>query len=110
MPQLTKKTKWTPRQSGKELHNFITWQDGRSADLAASTMSSWPFRLMQTISSGLYKLTGAKKYLAGAVIHFRAGMAAINLAWLIKRLKCHKECQSGSVKFGTVSWYKNLYF
>lgn len=90
------------RQTGRELHNCVTWQDGRGAQLAQSIMTSWPFRLMQTVSMGLYKLTGAKKYLAGAVVQFRAGMTAINLAWLIRRLKCHKECQLGRVKFGTL--------
>ena len=86
----------------QELHNFVTWQDMRGRQLAAELMNSWSFRSIQTLSGILYKITRNKKYLAGSVVHFKPGMTAINLAWLIKKLKCREQCKTGAVVFGTL--------
>ena len=58
-------------QSGKVLHNFVTWQDLRGMVKVKSVMNSFSFQSVQKASALLYKITGNKKYLAGAVIDFK---------------------------------------
>ena len=63
-------TLWEAK-SGKVLHNFVTWQDLRGMAKVKSVMQSFSFKSVQKVSSLLYKVTGNKKYLAGAVIDFK---------------------------------------
>ena len=63
-------TLWEAK-SGKVLHNFVTWQDLRGTAKVKSVMQSFSFKSVQKASALLYKMTGNKKYLAGAVIDFR---------------------------------------
>ena len=63
-------TVWEAK-TGRELHNFITWQDTRGEAIAKQVMKYRSFRALQSVSSALHFVIKNKKFLAGAVVNYK---------------------------------------
>ncbi|XP_029308930.1 glycerol kinase 5 isoform X2 [Cottoperca gobio] len=95
-------TTWD-RRTGTPFHNFISWQDRRSAELVKSWNTSCTMTAIHGVMKVLYFLTGQKRMLAASLIVFTTQHVTFRLVWVLTHYK--QVCQAvaeGNCCFGTI--------
>ncbi|XP_030633849.1 putative glycerol kinase 5 [Chanos chanos] len=95
-------TTWD-RHSGKPFHNFITWQDLRSADLVRAWNGSMTLKLIHGVSSLLHLLTRQKMFQAASILVFSTQHITLRLVWVLQNYpKVQAAVANGTCFFGTI--------
>lgn len=95
------------RKSFKIYHNFITWQDVRCKRIVDSINSSYRLMMLNKSSSLLHFFAKpfTRRFLAGAVVKAKTGMAVPRFLWLREKLGIKSETEKGNIIWGCLdSW------
>uniref|UniRef100_A0AAQ5XST4 Glycerol kinase 5 n=1 Tax=Amphiprion ocellaris TaxID=80972 RepID=A0AAQ5XST4_AMPOC len=95
-------TTWD-RKTGVPFHNFISWQDQRTADLVKSWNRSCTMKAIHSVMKMVYFLTRQKRSLAASLIVFSTQHVTFRLVWALTHYK--QVCGSvdeGNCCFGTI--------
>uniref|UniRef100_A0A8C5UDD0 Glycerol kinase 5 n=1 Tax=Malurus cyaneus samueli TaxID=2593467 RepID=A0A8C5UDD0_9PASS len=91
------------RRTGKPFHNFISWQDLRSAQLVNSWNKSLLLKVIHVIFTVLHFLTGNDRYLAPSFLTFSTHQTSMKLSWVFKNIREVEEAaRKNNCCFGTV--------
>uniref|UniRef100_A0A8D2PH10 Glycerol kinase 5 n=1 Tax=Zosterops lateralis melanops TaxID=1220523 RepID=A0A8D2PH10_ZOSLA len=90
------------KKTGKPFHNFISWQDLRSAELVNSWNKSLLLKVIHVIFTVLHFLTGSDRYLAPSFLTFSTHQASMKLSWVFKNIHEVKAAKKNNCCFGTV--------
>ncbi|NXD72569.1 GLPK kinase, partial [Eolophus roseicapillus] len=74
------------KRTGKPFHNFISWQDVRSAELVNSWNKSLLLKVIHVIFTVLHFLTGNDRYLAPSFLTFSTQQTSMKLSWVFKNI------------------------
>ncbi len=96
-------------KDGKPLHNAITWQDTRAANICSRMNRQWKIRVIRGVGKIVQfvkpfhkSITGAKLVTA-AKISFNPASSLTHLKWLLDNVEGAKEmARKGDLLFGTV--------
>ncbi|NXF32830.1 GLPK protein, partial [Nyctibius bracteatus] len=91
------------KRTGKPFHNFISWQDLRSAELVNSWNKSLLLKVIHVIFTVLHFLTRNDQYLAPSFLTFSTQQTSMKLSWVFKNI--HEAAEAARKKncyFGTV--------
>uniref|UniRef100_A0A8B9GN43 Glycerol kinase 5 n=1 Tax=Amazona collaria TaxID=241587 RepID=A0A8B9GN43_9PSIT len=90
------------KRTGKPFHNFISWQDLRSAELVNSWNKSLLLKVIHVIFTVLHFLTGNDRYLAPSFLTFSTQQTSMKLSWVFKNIQEVKAARKNNCCFGTV--------
>uniref|UniRef100_A0A8C9KR93 Glycerol kinase 5 n=1 Tax=Serinus canaria TaxID=9135 RepID=A0A8C9KR93_SERCA len=91
------------KRTGKPFHNFISWQDLRSAELVNSWNNSLLLKVIHVIFTVLHFLTGNDRYLAPSFLTFSTHQASMKLSWVFKNIhEAEEAAKKNNCCFGTV--------
>uniref|UniRef100_A0A8C8B0R5 Glycerol kinase 5 n=1 Tax=Otus sunia TaxID=257818 RepID=A0A8C8B0R5_9STRI len=90
------------KRTGKPFHNFISWQDLRSAELVNSWNKSLLLKVIHVIFTVLHFLTGNDQYLAPSFLTFSTQQTSMKLSWVFKNIHEVKAAKKNNCCFGTV--------
>uniref|UniRef100_A0A8C0UZ67 Glycerol kinase 5 n=1 Tax=Cyanistes caeruleus TaxID=156563 RepID=A0A8C0UZ67_CYACU len=90
------------KRTGKPFHNFISWQDLRSAELVNSWNNSLLLKVIHVIFTVLHFFTGNDRYLAPSFLTFSTHQTSMKLSWVFKNIHEVKAAKKNSCCFGTV--------
>ncbi|NWQ76440.1 GLPK protein, partial [Columbina picui] len=91
------------KRTGKPFHNFISWQDSRSAELVNSWNKSLLLKVVRVIFTILHFLTGNDRYLAPSFLSFSTQQASMKLSWVFKNIyEAEEAAKKNNCCFGTV--------
>ncbi|KAI6063303.1 putative glycerol kinase 5 isoform X1 [Aix galericulata] len=91
------------RKTGKPFHNFISWQDLRSAELVNSWNRSLLLKVIHVIFTMLHFLTGNDRYLAPSFLTFSTHQTSMKLSWVFKNIpEADEAAKKNNCCFGTV--------
>uniref|UniRef100_A0AAQ5Y5M3 Glycerol kinase 5 n=1 Tax=Amphiprion ocellaris TaxID=80972 RepID=A0AAQ5Y5M3_AMPOC len=79
-------TTWD-RKTGVPFHNFISWQDQRTADLVKSWNRSCTMKAIHSVMKMVYFLTRQKRSLAASLIVFSTQHVTFRLVWALTHYK-----------------------
>ncbi|XP_062843453.1 putative glycerol kinase 5 [Trichomycterus rosablanca] len=95
-------TTWD-RKSGKPFHNFISWQDLRSAEMVGSWNNSCTMKAVHGVMKTLHFLTRQKRFLAASLVVFTTQHVSMRLAWALRNIPQLKQAvDEGTCCFGTI--------
>ncbi|KJE90147.1 Gk5 protein [Capsaspora owczarzaki ATCC 30864] len=95
-------TNWN-RDTGKPLHNFITWQDLRAAKLCREWNSSFSMKSVTTGAKLAHTFTRASRMKAASSFTFTTVQVSIRLAWIFQNIpEALPMAKAGKLMFGTV--------
>ncbi|KAM9614340.1 glycerol kinase 5 isoform 3-T3 [Morphnus guianensis] len=91
------------KRTGKPFHNFISWQDLRSAELVNSWNKSLLLKVVHVIFTVLHFLTGNDRYLAPSFLTFSTQQTSMKLSWVFKNIhEAEEAAKKNNCCFGTV--------
>uniref|UniRef100_A0A663N1Q6 glycerol kinase n=2 Tax=Athene cunicularia TaxID=194338 RepID=A0A663N1Q6_ATHCN len=91
------------KRTGKPFHNFISWQDLRSAELVNSWNKSLLLKVIHVIFTVLHFLTGNDRYLAPSFLTFSTQQTSMKLSWVFKNIhEAEEAAKKNNCCFGTV--------
>ncbi|XP_058699684.1 putative glycerol kinase 5 isoform X2 [Poecile atricapillus] len=91
------------KRTGKPFHNFISWQDLRSAELVNSWNNSLLLKGIHVIFTVLHFFTGNDRYLAPSFLTFSTHQTSMKLSWVFKNIhEAEEAAKKNSCCFGTV--------
>ncbi|NXU56221.1 GLPK kinase, partial [Turnix velox] len=91
------------KRTGKPFHNFISWQDLRSAELVNSWNKSLLLKVIHLIFTVLHFLTGNDRYLAPSFFTFSTQQTSMKLSWVFKNIsEAEEAARKNNCCFGTV--------
>uniref|UniRef100_A0A8C5NP51 Glycerol kinase 5 n=1 Tax=Junco hyemalis TaxID=40217 RepID=A0A8C5NP51_JUNHY len=91
------------KRTGKPFHNFISWQDLRSAELVNSWNNSLLLKVVHVIFTVLHFLTGNDRFLAPSFLTFSTHQASMKLSWVFKNIhEAEEAARKNNCCFGTV--------
>ncbi|NWW78163.1 GLPK protein, partial [Climacteris rufus] len=91
------------KRTGKPFHNFISWQDLRSAELVNSWNKSLLLKVIHVIFTVLHFLTGNDRYLAPSFLTFSTHQTSMKLSWVFKNIhEAEEAAKKNNCCFGTV--------
>ncbi|XP_035190911.1 putative glycerol kinase 5 isoform X1 [Oxyura jamaicensis] len=91
------------KKTGKPFHNFISWQDLRSAELVNSWNRSLLLKVIHVIFTLLHFLTGNDRYLAPSFLTFSTHQTSMKLSWVFKNIpEAAEAAKKNNCCFGTV--------
>nr|XP_021147829.1 putative glycerol kinase 5 isoform X7 [Columba livia] len=91
------------KRTGKPFHNFISWQDSRSAELVNSWNKSLLLKVVHVIFTILHFLTGNDRYLAPSFLTFSTQQASMKLSWVFKNIyEAEEAAKKNNCCFGTI--------
>ncbi|XP_006895176.1 PREDICTED: putative glycerol kinase 5-like [Elephantulus edwardii] len=91
------------KKTGKQFHNFISWQDLRAADLVKSWNNSFIVKLIHSSCRLLHFFTRSKRLLGASLFTFTTQHVSVRLAWVLQNLvEVRKAVEEGNCCFGTV--------
>uniref|UniRef100_A0AAQ5Z0K6 Glycerol kinase 5 n=1 Tax=Amphiprion ocellaris TaxID=80972 RepID=A0AAQ5Z0K6_AMPOC len=95
-------TTWD-RKTGVPFHNFISWQDQRTADLVKSWNRSCTMKAIHSVMKMVYFLTRQKRSLAASLIVFSTQHVTFRLVWALTHYKQVRQAvDEGNCCFGTI--------
>ncbi|XP_072180429.1 glycerol kinase 5-like [Diadema setosum] len=84
-------------------HNFISWNDTRSAQYTDSVNRAYTFRGLKGGAKILKWITGSRRYEAASVFSFTAQLVIMRLCWVLDNIKgIREDLANGDVLFGTI--------
>uniref|UniRef100_G1N3M1 Carbohydrate kinase FGGY N-terminal domain-containing protein n=1 Tax=Meleagris gallopavo TaxID=9103 RepID=G1N3M1_MELGA len=89
------------KRTGKPFHNFISWQDVRSAELVNSWNRSLLLKVIHVIFTVLHFFTGNDRYLAPSFLTFSTQQTSMKLSWVFKNIP-EVTAKKNNCCFGTV--------
>uniref|UniRef100_A0A669PQG2 Glycerol kinase 5 n=1 Tax=Phasianus colchicus TaxID=9054 RepID=A0A669PQG2_PHACC len=89
------------KRTGKPFHNFISWQDLRSAELVNSWNRSLLLKVIHVIFTVLHFFTGNDRYLAPSFLTFSTQQTSMKLSWVFKNIP-EVTAKKNNCCFGTV--------
>ncbi|XP_064522475.1 putative glycerol kinase 5 isoform X5 [Pseudopipra pipra] len=91
------------KRTGKPFHNFISWQDIRSAELVRSWNKSLLLKVIHVIFTVLHFLTGNDRYLAPSFLTFSTQQTSMKLSWVFKNIpEAEEAAKKNNCCFGTI--------
>ncbi|XP_071422158.1 glycerol kinase 5 isoform X2 [Pithys albifrons albifrons] len=91
------------KRTGKPFHNFISWQDIRSAELVDSWNKSLLLKVIHVIFTVLHFFTGNDRYLAPSFLTFSTQQTSMKLSWVFKNIhEAVEAAQENNCCFGTI--------
>ncbi|NXF96352.1 GLPK protein, partial [Eubucco bourcierii] len=91
------------KKTGKPFHNFISWQDVRSAELVNSWNKSLLLKVIHIIFTVLHFLTGSDRYLAPSFFTFSTQQTSMKLSWVFKNIhEAEEAARKNDCCFGTL--------
>ncbi|NXY48783.1 GLPK protein, partial [Ceuthmochares aereus] len=91
------------KRTGKPFHNFISWQDLRSAELVNSWNKSFLLKVIHVIFTVLHFLTRNDRYLAASFLTFSTHQTSMKLSWVFKNIhEAEEAAKRNNCCFGTV--------
>ncbi|NXS08119.1 GLPK protein, partial [Neodrepanis coruscans] len=91
------------RKTGKPFHNFISWQDLRSAQLVNSWNKSLLLKVIHVIFTVLHFLTGNDRFLAPSFLTFSTQQTSMKLSWVFKNIhEAEEAARENNCCFGTI--------
>ncbi|KFO79886.1 Putative glycerol kinase 5, partial [Cuculus canorus] len=91
------------KRTGKPFHNFISWQDLRSAELVNSWNRSFLLKVIHVIFTVLHFLTRSDRYLAPSFLTFSTHQTSMKLSWVFKNIhEAEEAAKRNNCCFGTV--------
>ncbi|XP_072200936.1 glycerol kinase 5 isoform X1 [Excalfactoria chinensis] len=91
------------KRTGKPFHNFISWQDVRSAELVNSWNRSLLLKVIHVIFTVLHFFTGNDRYLAPSFLTFSTQQTSMKLSWVFKNIpEADEAAKKNNCCFGTV--------
>ncbi|NXH17754.1 GLPK protein, partial [Bucco capensis] len=91
------------KRTGKPFHNFISWQDRRSAELVNSWNRSFLLKVIRVIFTVLHFLTGSDRYVAPSFLTFSTRHTSMKLSWVFKNIpEAEEAAKKNNCCFGTV--------
>ncbi|XP_050164649.1 putative glycerol kinase 5 isoform X2 [Myiozetetes cayanensis] len=91
------------KRTGKPFHNFISWQDTRSAELVGSWNNSLLLKVIRVIFTVLHFLTGNDRYLAPSFLTFSTHQTSMKLSWVFKNIpEAEEAAKKNNCCFGTI--------
>ncbi|NWU92525.1 GLPK protein, partial [Upupa epops] len=91
------------KRTGKPFHNFISWQDLRSAELVNSWNKSLLLKVINVIFTVLHFLTGNDRFLAPSILTFSTHQTSMKLSWVFKNIhEAEEAAKKNNCCFGTV--------
>ncbi|GAB4312486.1 MAG: glycerol kinase GlpK [Promethearchaeota archaeon] len=91
------------QDTGRPLHNFISWQDIRTADMAAKVNKSAKMRLIRGVAKVARALTKSKKMTLGSQLEITPAHASIRTRWLLDNLpEALQLLEAGNLLWGTI--------
>ncbi|XP_075363357.1 glycerol kinase 5 isoform X3 [Mycteria americana] len=91
------------KRTGKPFHNFISWQDLRSAELVNSWNKSLLLKVIHVIFTVLHFLTGNDRYVAPSFLTFSTQQTSMKLSWVFKNIhEAEEAAKKNNCCFGTV--------
>ncbi|XP_032302622.1 putative glycerol kinase 5 isoform X4 [Coturnix japonica] len=91
------------KRTGKPFHNFISWQDLRSAELVNSWNRSLLLKVIHVIFTVLHFFTGNDRYLAPSFLTFSTHQTSMKLSWVFKNIpEADEAAKKNNCCFGTV--------
>ncbi|NWI73161.1 GLPK kinase, partial [Dryoscopus gambensis] len=91
------------KRTGKPFHNFISWQDLRSAELVNSWNKSLLLKVIHVIFTVLHFLTGNDRYLAPSFLTFSTHQTSMKLSWVFRNIhEAEEAAKKNNCCFGTV--------
>ncbi|XP_046852693.1 putative glycerol kinase 5 isoform X2 [Xenia sp. Carnegie-2017] len=91
------------KRTGRPIHNFITWQDLRAAELTENWNRSFTMKGLHLGAKALHLLSRRKQFLAASVINFSTQHVSMRLHWMLKNhAELMKKARQGSILFATI--------
>lgn len=91
------------RETGRPLHNFISWKDTRAEHLCRLWNGSARLKCLRVGGHFMHCLTGKQRYRAASVLHFESGLVAMRLLWALQNIPGLWEgARDGRYLMGTV--------
>ncbi|XP_069720852.1 glycerol kinase 5 [Phaenicophaeus curvirostris] len=91
------------KRTGKPFHNFISWQDLRSAELVNSWNKSFLLKVIHVIFTVLHFLTRSDRYAAASFLTFSTHQTSMKLSWVFKNIhEAEEAAKRNNCCFGTV--------
>ncbi|KAJ8972248.1 hypothetical protein NQ317_011073 [Molorchus minor] len=91
------------KDTGKYLHNFITWKDLRALKLIKEINSSWLTTVVRWIAYSAYLISRNRKYGMGSKLRFASNHVSIRLLWVLTNIPGVKEAlEKDNLLFGTL--------
>eukprot|EP01133_Synstelium_polycarpum_P012962 gene12962-15232_t len=91
------------RDTGEPIHNLITWQDTRSADLCRTANNSLAIKGIHGATRFVHLFTGKPRYLQASHLDFSTAHSSTRLAWILEN---HEEAKRAArdqqMLFGTI--------
>ncbi|GJQ66308.1 hypothetical protein Trydic_g4353 [Trypoxylus dichotomus] len=91
------------KDTGKYLHNFITWKDTRSKDLVEKINNSYLLKTMQSGAHLLYLLGRRDRYLMGSRFKLSTIQCTSRLLWVLQNIpEVRRAADNHNLCFGTI--------
>ncbi|XP_061098846.1 putative glycerol kinase 5 isoform X2 [Conger conger] len=91
------------RKTGQPFHNFISWQDLRSAELVGTWNRSCTMKAIHGVMKMLHVLTRQKRFQAASMVVFSTQHVTMRLAWILQHCaEVRHAVAEGNCCFGTI--------
>ncbi|EGC38282.1 hypothetical protein DICPUDRAFT_28891 [Dictyostelium purpureum] len=91
------------RDTGRPIHNLITWQDGRSGDICKNANNSLAVKGIHGATKFVHLFTGKPRYLMASQLDFSTAHSSTRLAWVLDNLpEAKKAAREQQMLFGTI--------
>jgi len=91
------------KDTGKPIHNLITWQDSRAGDLCRSANSSLAIKGIHSATRFVHIVTGKPRYLAASHLELSTAHSSSRLAWVLQNIPEAKQAaKEEQMLFGTI--------
>ncbi|KYO33907.1 putative glycerol kinase 5 [Alligator mississippiensis] len=91
------------KKTGKPFHNFISWQDLRTAELVSSWNRGLMLKVLHIIFTMLHFLTRSTRYLAASLFTFSTHHSSLKLSWIFQNItEVHQAAKENNCCFGTI--------
>eukprot|EP01132_Coremiostelium_polycephalum_P010653 gene10653-13050_t len=91
------------KDTGKPIHNLITWQDTRSGDLCRQANNSAAVKGIHGATRFVHLFTGKPRYLAASNLDFSTAHSSTRLAWVLENIPEAKQAaKEEQMLFGTI--------
>ncbi|EFA76196.1 hypothetical protein PPL_10413 [Heterostelium album PN500] len=91
------------RDTGKPIHNLITWQDTRSAEICKNTNNSFAVKGIHGATRFAHLFTGKPRFLQASYLDVTTAHTSSRLAWILENhAEAKKAAKEEQMMFGTI--------
>nr|CAH7718869.1 unnamed protein product [Callosobruchus chinensis] len=90
------------KDTGENLHNFITWKDLRAREYLKALNASWRMTFFRHAALLMYWLTGIKKFGMASKLKIMSSHVSGRLLWVLQNIQAVRDAlESDNLMFGT---------